>query len=201
MRPVRQTDRYPGSALTCTMHDWYDEWQKACSSIDRLLWRADSGMWQNVSIGGFVFVGAMCAYEYKVHMDHVNSGHHYDREANKYPYMGFRLKQFPWGCADCNLFDAKWCVPLPQLFSSGCLMPCVDAAGGRFFITRFFSSAIRTMVAERDVLKELNETCRREVLNEMCFTEVLNEMCFTEVLNEKAFNASVFGTRSQKENC
>mmetsp|Transcript_21003 Transcript_21003/g.42335 ORF Transcript_21003/g.42335 Transcript_21003/m.42335 type:complete len:134 (-) Transcript_21003:891-1292(-) len=67
----------------------------------------DSGMWQNISIGGFVFVGGMCVYEYKVHMDHVAHGHGYDREANNFPYMNFRLKQYPWSCGDCNLFDAK----------------------------------------------------------------------------------------------
>ncbi len=44
------------------------------------------------------------------HVAHNEAGHGYDREANAFPFMNFRLKQYPWGCGDCNLFDSKWCV-------------------------------------------------------------------------------------------
>ncbi len=67
-------------------------------------------MWQNISIAGFALVGGMCVYQYRVHMDHAKHGP-FNREANEYPFMNFRLKQYPWGCGDCNLFDAKWYGP------------------------------------------------------------------------------------------
>jgi hypothetical protein len=45
-------------------------------------------------------------------MQHHASGQHYDAELNKYPYMKTRNKAYPWSCADCGLFNQKWCSNL-----------------------------------------------------------------------------------------
>jgi hypothetical protein len=65
-------------------------------------------MWKNITFAGIGLCFAVGAYEYKIHMDHHNSGVHFEHEKNAFPFRKIRAKAFPWTCSDCGLFESEW---------------------------------------------------------------------------------------------